>query len=73
MEALMAIALTCMVPAGSYKNNSIFPDVLTYQEVDSLQKKCQKALIECYEKKFPVEPHSKDKWVGGLKDCIKAR
>lgn len=63
MEALMAIALICQVHGG----------VLLLKRVDNYQKKCQKELIACYESKFPVPPSDPNKWVGGLKDCIKAR
>lgn len=63
MEALMVIALMCQVHGG----------VLWLDRVDSFQKKCQKDLIACYEAKFPVQPADPNKWVGGLKDCLKAR
>lgn len=65
MQALMVIALTCMVHSSS--------PFQTYSEVDVLQKKCQKDLIACYEAKFPKAPPTEDQWVGALKDCVKGR
>lgn len=68
MEALMAIALICQVHCSGFLGISC-----SKSAVDSYQKACQKALIACYESKFPVPPPQQDQWVGGLKDCIKAR
>lgn len=66
MEALIAIALMCSVHVGS--------PWASLNRVDRYQANCQKDLIACYEKAFPItQPEDKNQWYGALKDCAKSR
>lgn len=65
MQALLVIAAMCAVSTSKLGWSPV--------DVEAFQLKCQKALVACYEAKFPKKVPSDAEWVGGMKDCVKER